>query len=107
MMIKSWALMTRGIVLIAGLSLAVIGLLVTEPARAQTQDAVRTKEKVISDQINHLRGLPDDVRARTAKQLAIDIRQLPPANKLNLARLRDGRYVLLKCTGTKLTGLVK
>lgn len=72
-------------VLIASLSLAAIGLLVAGPARAQIQDTLRTNEKVISDQINHLRALPDDVRTRTTKQLAIDIRQLPATNKLNLA----------------------
>jgi peroxiredoxin len=77
--------MAGKIVLIAGLTLAAIGLLAGGPARAQTQDAVRTNEKVISDQIHRLRSLPDDVRARTTKQLAIDIRQLPAANKLNLA----------------------
>ncbi|PYS80607.1 MAG: hypothetical protein DMF70_10555 [Acidobacteria bacterium] len=77
--------MAGRIVLIAGLSLAAIGSLVAGPARAQAQDAVRTNEKVISDQINHLRSLPDDVRTRTTKQLAIDIRQLPATNKLNLA----------------------
>jgi peroxiredoxin len=77
--------MAGKIVLIAGLSLAAIGLLAAGPARAQTQDAVRPNEKVISDQINHLRSLPDDVRTRTTKQLAIDIRQLPATNKLNLA----------------------
>jgi peroxiredoxin len=77
--------MAGKIVVIAGLSLAAIGLLVAGPARAQTQDAVRTSEKVISDQINHLRSLPDDVRTRTTKQLAIDIRQLPATNKVNLA----------------------
>ena len=77
--------MAGRIVLIAGLSLAAIGSLVADPAGAQAQDAVRTNEKVISDQINHLRSLPDDVRTRTTKQLAIDIRQLPATNKLNLA----------------------
>ncbi len=77
--------MTGRIVLIAGVSLATIGLLAAGPARAQTQDAARPNEKVISDQINHLRSLPDDVRTRTTKQLAIDIRQLPAASKLNLA----------------------
>src|SRR5258707_1278982 len=77
--------MTGKIVLIAGVSLATIGLLAAGPARAQTQDAVRPNEKVISDQINHLRLLPDDVRTRTTKQLAIDIRQLPATSKLNLA----------------------
>jgi peroxiredoxin len=72
-------------VFIAGLFLAAIGLLSAAPARAQAQDAARPNEKVISDQINHLRSLPDDVRTRTTKQLAIDIRQLPATNKVNLA----------------------
>jgi thiol-disulfide isomerase/thioredoxin len=43
-------------------------------------------ETPIRDQITHLRSLPDDVRAGTTKQLALDIRRLPKtANKLNLA----------------------
>jgi peroxiredoxin len=77
--------MAGKIVLIAGVSLAAIGLLIVGPARAQTQDTVRPNEKAISDQINHLRSLPDDVRTRTTKQLAIDIRQLPSTSKLSLA----------------------
>jgi len=77
--------MAGKIVLIAGLMLAATGLPAAGQARAQTQDAVRTNEKAIADQINHLRSLPDDVRARTTKQLAIDIRQLPATNKVNLA----------------------
>ncbi len=77
--------MAGKIVLIVGLSLAAIGLLAAGPAHAQTQDAVRTNEKVISDQINHLRSLPDDLRTRTTKQLAIYIRQWPATNKINLA----------------------
>ncbi len=67
-------------------SLAPAGLFLREPARAQTQQTVRTPETVISDQISHLRSLPDDLRARTTKQLAIDIRRLPVTlNKLHLA----------------------
>ena len=43
-------------------------------------------EKPIADQIHGLRGLPDDVRARTTKDLALKIRKLPAAtNKLRLA----------------------
>src|SRR3981189_2807026 len=54
--------------------------------RAQSQQVVWTdQEKPIADQIGHLRDLPDDVRARTTKQLAIRIRQLPAVpNKLRL-----------------------
>ncbi len=44
------------------------------------------QEKPIAQQIGTLRSLPDDVRARTTKQLALQIRQLPAgANKLTLA----------------------
>lgn len=44
------------------------------------------QEKPIAQQISTLRSLPDDVRARTTKQLAHEIRQLPAgANKLTLA----------------------
>ena len=52
-----------------------------------SQDVSWTKDETpIRDQITHLRSLPDDVRARTTKQLALDIRRLPKtANKLNLA----------------------
>jgi thiol-disulfide isomerase/thioredoxin len=43
-------------------------------------------ESQIRDQISHLRGLPDDVRTRTTKQLALDIRALPKTeHKLGLA----------------------
>jgi thiol-disulfide isomerase/thioredoxin len=43
-------------------------------------------EAQIRDQISHLRSLPDDVRARTTKQLALDIRALPKTpRKLSLA----------------------
>jgi len=77
--------MAKTILLIAGLSLAAIGLLF--PQHARTQQAVSTEqEKAILDQLRHLRGLPDDVRARTTRQLAIDIRRLPATlNKLHLA----------------------
>lgn len=56
-------------------------------AVAQNGEPAGTKaESQIQDQIAHLRSLPDDVRARTTKQLALDIRALPKtANKLSLA----------------------
>jgi peroxiredoxin len=38
-------------------------------------------EKPIADQIGGLRQLPDDVRARVTKELAIQIRQLPKESK--------------------------
>ena len=57
------------------------------PLSAQTKQIVWTKqEKPLADQINSLRQLTDAVRARTTKQLAIEIRRLPAApNKLRLA----------------------
>ena len=56
-------------------------------ALAQNGGPAWTKpESQIRDQISHLRGLPDDVRARTTKQLALDIRALPKTeHKLALA----------------------
>jgi peroxiredoxin len=76
-------------VLTAGLCTSAAGLLLfySPTLRAQTQQIVWTvQEKLIADQINGLRDLPDDVRARVTKQLALDIRQLPAAqNKLRLA----------------------
>jgi peroxiredoxin len=55
--------------------------------RAQKQETVWTdQEKPIADQLHGLRKLPDDVRGQTTKQLALQIRQLPPTkNKLTLA----------------------
>ena len=77
----------RGFPLPVCLSLSVMVLFLAGHVRAQTQQAVRTKEETaIADQISHLRSLPDDVRARTTKQLAFDIRRLPATlNKLHLA----------------------
>jgi len=73
----------------AGLCISAAGLLLSRPPylRAQTQQIIWNKqEKPIADQIRGLRGLPDDVRARTTKNLAIKIRQLPVTpNKLRLA----------------------
>ncbi len=44
------------------------------------------QEKPILDQLRGLRKLPDDVRARTTKELAVQIRQLPATpNKMRLA----------------------
>ena len=55
--------------------------------RAQEQKiSWSEQEKSIADQVGGLRSLPDDVRARTTKNLAIEIRQLPVTpNKLRLA----------------------
>ena len=54
---------------------------------AQEQKVIwSNQEKTIAEQIRGLRGLPDDVRARTTKNLALEIRRLPAVpNKLLLA----------------------
>jgi peroxiredoxin len=56
-------------------------------ASAQNKDvAWSPDEKPLADQIHGLRGLADDVRVETTKDLALKIRKLPPtANKLRLA----------------------
>ncbi|HEV7967532.1 MAG TPA: TlpA disulfide reductase family protein [Candidatus Acidoferrales bacterium] len=76
-------------VLAAGIYLSAATLLVWRPAplHAQEQRIVWSdREKPIADQIGGLRALPDDVRAHTTKNLALDIRQLPATpNKLRLA----------------------
>lgn len=66
--------------------LAVIILLFVALSAAHAQNGTANKEKALADQIGHLRSLPDDVRARTTKQLALEIRQLTSSvNKLELA----------------------
>jgi len=76
-------------VFVASLYLSTTGFLLSRPAllRASPQQVNWSdREKPIADQINKLRSLPDDVRARTTKDLAIEIRQLPAGqNKLRLA----------------------
>ncbi len=73
----------------ASICLAAAGLLLSRPPslHAQPQKIIwSNQEKPIADQIRGLRGLPDDVRARTTKNLALEIRQLPVTpNKLRLA----------------------
>jgi len=60
---------------------------------AQKQEIVWSdREEPIVEQLHNIRNLPDDVRARTTKDLAIQIRQLPSApNKLRLAVGLAGR----------------
>jgi hypothetical protein len=57
-----------------------------DPVLGQQQKIVWSEqEKPLLQQIRGLRGLPDDVRARTTKELALAIRKLPGGNKLTLA----------------------
>ena len=67
--------------------LTTIFVLVPPASRAGQEKIVwNAQEKPIVQQISSLRSLPDDVRARTTKQLALQIRELPAgANKLTLA----------------------
>jgi peroxiredoxin len=71
------------------LCLCAAGQIVFGPASlyAQEQKVVwSNQEKTIAEQIRGLRGLPDDMRARTTKNLALEIRRLPAVpNKLLLA----------------------
>ncbi len=58
----------------------------TSPLQAQQDVNWSAQEKPIYDQIKTLRSLPDDVRARTTKNIALEIRPLPASlNQLRLA----------------------
>jgi len=74
---------------VATFFLAAAGCLVLlTPLVVVAQDKIvwSDREKPIVEQIRGLRKLPDDVRARTTKDLAMQIRQLPVSrNKLRLA----------------------
>jgi peroxiredoxin len=73
--------------LISGVILATIFVLVPRVSRAGQEKIVwNDQEKPIAQQIGTLRSLPDDVRAHTTKQLALEIRGLPAgSHKLALA----------------------
>ena len=76
--------MIRAIFLLVSVLLVAPGPVASD---ANVQDSPFTKEETaISNQIRHLRELADDVRARTTRQLALDIRRLTGApHKLDLA----------------------
>jgi peroxiredoxin len=67
--------------------LAAVFTFLGQLASAQEKEVVwSADEKPIADQIHGLRGLADDVRAGTTKDLALKIRKLPASgNKLRLA----------------------
>jgi peroxiredoxin len=77
------------IALAQGLYLCAAGLFFVCPGEmcAQTQKTIWSdQEKPILEQMRTLRKLPEDQRARTTKQLALQIRQLPAgSNKVRLA----------------------
>src|SRR6266849_3094366 len=67
--------------------LVAAGIFAMQLAAAQKKEVVwSADEKPLADQIHGLRGLADDVRAGTTKDLALKIRKLPATgNKLRLA----------------------
>jgi peroxiredoxin len=73
----------------AGIAVIVFALtwLVANPlTRAQNHTVLTPDEGAILERIRTLRSLPDDVRARTTKELALEIRALPASeNKVALA----------------------
>jgi peroxiredoxin len=65
-----------------------VALVFASPPLTLAQEKIvwSDREAPIAKQIEALRSLPDDVRARTTRQLALDIRELPAVpNKLTLA----------------------
>jgi len=87
--LRSDRIHSRNAILAIGFCLvtAGFGFFGAQKLHAQKQEvAWSAQEKPIYDQIRGLRKLPDDVRARTTKELALEIRQLPASpNKLRLA----------------------
>ncbi len=83
---KIESISSRYFLLVAALLAVVVGGAM-QSASAQKKEIVwSADEKPIADQIHGLRGLADDVRAGTTKDLALRIRKLPPTeNKLRLA----------------------
>jgi peroxiredoxin len=74
------------LLVVACFLLAQIFLVFPQNLHAQQDVQWTTQEQPIYDQIKTLRSLPDDVRARTTKDLALQIRALPAApGKLRLA----------------------
>lgn len=80
-------LFSKSSLVAVGLCALAVALMLPEKISAQKPETVWTpQEKAIAEQIHGLRQLPDDVRARTTKELALQIRQLPTTpNKLRLA----------------------
>jgi len=109
---------TRSSLPAAGICVFVFALLLALPIALQAQEQKivwSDREKPIAGQISGLRALPDDVRARTTKNLALEIRQLPVTqNKLllanSLARLStegDFGHDMLQEVATTLAGALR
>lgn len=78
----------RRLAAVAVVFLFLIQVVVMASSQLQAQQQVNwsAQEKPIFDQIKTLRSLPDDVRAHTTKDIALEIRALPATpNKLGLA----------------------
>ena len=73
--------------LLSAAPLLLLAMMSLPPCAAQSQKPNWNKEQQpIADKIKSLRDLSDDVRARTTKEVALDIRKLPATqNKLLLA----------------------
>src|SRR5260370_7409747 len=84
----------RRIVRAGGLSLCAVGISLYLPAetRVQGQQIVwRNEEKAMLEDIRTLRKLSEGNRAKTTKQLALKIRQLPAGlNKVRVATMLAG-----------------
>ncbi|MFN2577084.1 MAG: TlpA disulfide reductase family protein [Pyrinomonadaceae bacterium] len=82
-----WAMNASAFVQATAFIVGILALLALPPRVANGQQGTWTRdETAIGDQLNQLRDLSDHVRARTTKQLALDIRRLPKtAHKLSLA----------------------
>jgi peroxiredoxin len=83
---KPESILSRCFLLVATVLAVFVGCAV-QSASAQKKEIVwSAEEKPIADQIHGLRGLADDLRAGTTKDLALKIRKLPSTeNKLRLA----------------------
>jgi peroxiredoxin len=89
MNLDRFRLPAKGVLLVGALWLGVAGALVMRPLDLLAQQHApqwSDEEKPIAVALHGLRGLADDVRATTTKDLALKIRQLPAGlNKLRLA----------------------
>ncbi len=83
---KLESILCRYFLIVAAVFAVVVGFAVQSASAQKQEIAWNADEKPIAEQIHGLRGLADDVRAGTTKDLALKIRKLPSTeNKLRLA----------------------